>query len=162
MLTNISINSILNLTSILFFIGLLGVVLNRKNILTILMSIEILLLAVNLNFAALSIYLDDIVGHIFVIFILTIAAAESAIGLAIITRFYNLKNSIEILLLAVNLNFAALSIYLDDIVGHIFVIFILTIAAAESAIGLAIITRFYNLKNSIELEPVKKKLTNKL
>ena len=96
MLTTISINSILNLTSILFFIGLLGVVLNRKNILTILMSIEILLLAVNLNFAALSVYLDDIVGHIFVIFILTIAAAESAIGLAIITRFYNLKSSIEL------------------------------------------------------------------
>ena len=65
MLTNISINSILNLTSILFFLGLLGVILNRKNILTILMSIEILLLAVNLNFAALSIYLDDIIGHIF-------------------------------------------------------------------------------------------------
>lgn len=96
MLTNININFILNLTSILFFIGLLGVVLNRKNILTILMSIEILLLAVNLNFAALSIYLDDIIGHIFVIFILTIAAAESAIGLAIITKFYSLKNSIEL------------------------------------------------------------------
>ena len=96
MLTSISINSILNLTSILFFIGLLGVVLNRKNILTILMSIEILLLAVNLNFAALSIYLDDIIGHIFVIFILTIAAAESAIVLALITCLYQLKNSIEI------------------------------------------------------------------
>jgi NADH-quinone oxidoreductase subunit K len=96
MLTTISINSVLNLTSILFFIGLLGVVLNRKNILTILMSIEILLLAVNLNFAALSIYLDDIIGQVFVIFILTIAAAESAIGLAIITRFYNLKSSIEL------------------------------------------------------------------
>ena len=96
MLTNISINSILNLTSILFFIGLLGVIFNRKNILTILMSIEILLLAINLNFAALSIYLDDLIGQIFVIFILTIAAAESAIGLAIITRFYSLKNSIEL------------------------------------------------------------------
>lgn len=96
MLTTTSINSILNLTSILFFIGLLGVVFNRKNILTILMSIEILLLAVNLNFAALSIYLDDIIGHIFVIFILTIAAAESAIGLAIITQLYNLKSSIEL------------------------------------------------------------------
>jgi NADH-quinone oxidoreductase subunit K len=96
MLTTISISFILNLTSILFFIGLLGVVFNRKNILTILMSIEILLLAVNLNFAALSVYLDDIVGHIFVIFVLTIAAAESAVGLAIITKFYNLKSSIEL------------------------------------------------------------------
>ena len=96
MLTIINIDYVLSLTIILFFIGLLGVVLNRKNILTILMSIEILLLSVNLNFAAISIYLDDIVGHIFVIFILTIAAAESAIGLAILTRFYNLKSSIEL------------------------------------------------------------------
>ena len=95
-MVTISINYILSLTSILFFIGLFGVILNRKNILTILMSIELLLLGVNLNFAALSIYLDDIIGHIFVIFILTIAAAESAIGLAIITIFYKLKNSIEL------------------------------------------------------------------
>lgn len=70
--------------------------------------------------------------------------------------------SIELLLLSVNLNFAAFSIYLDDIVGQIFVIFILTIAAAESAIGLAIITVFYRLKGSINMEPVKKKLTNKI
>ena len=92
----ISINYILSLTAIVFFIGLFGVILNRKNILTILMSIELLLLGVNLNFATLSIYLDDVIGHIFVIFILTIAAAESAIGLAIITVFYKLKNSIEL------------------------------------------------------------------
>ena len=92
----ISINYILSLTAIVFFIGLFGVILNRKNILTILMSIELLLLGVNLNFATLSIYLNDVIGHIFVIFILTIAAAESAIGLAIITVFYKLKNSIEL------------------------------------------------------------------
>jgi NADH-quinone oxidoreductase subunit K len=92
----ISINYILGLTSIVFFIGLLGIILNRKNILTIIMSIELLLLAVNLNFAAFSIYLDDIVGQIFVLFVLTIAATESAIGLAIITVFYRLKNSIEL------------------------------------------------------------------
>ena len=92
----VSINYILSLTAIVFFIGLFGVILNRKNILTILMSIELLLLGVNLNFATLSIYLDDVIGHIFVIFILTIAAAESAIGLAIITVFYKLKNSIEL------------------------------------------------------------------
>ena len=92
----VSINYILIITAIVFFIGLFGVILNRKNILTILMSIELLLLAINLNFAALSIYLDDVIGHIFVIFILTIAAAESAIGLAIITIFYKLKNSIEL------------------------------------------------------------------
>lgn len=70
--------------------------------------------------------------------------------------------SIEILLLAINLNFAAFSIYLDDVVGQIFVLFILTIAATESAIGLAVITVFYRLKNSIELEPIKKRITNKL
>lgn len=95
-MVTVSINYILKLTSTVFFIGLFGVVLNRKNILTILMSIELLLLGINLNFAALSIYLDDIMGHIFVIFILTIAAAESATGLAIITIFYKLKNSIEL------------------------------------------------------------------
>lgn len=95
-MVTISINYILSLTAVVFFIGLFGVILNRKNILTILMSIELLLLGINLNFAVLSIYLDDIVGHIFVIFILTIAAAESAVGLALITIFYKLKNSIEL------------------------------------------------------------------
>ena len=95
-MVTVSINYILSLTAIVFFIGLFGVILNRKNILTILMSIELLLLGVNLNFATLSIYLDDVVGHIFVIFILTIAAAESAIGLAMITVFYKLKHSIEL------------------------------------------------------------------
>lgn len=86
---------VLYLTSILFFIGLIGIVLNRKNVLITIMSIELLLLAVNLNFAACSVYLDDIVGQIFVIFILAIAAAESAIGLAILSAFYRLKNSID-------------------------------------------------------------------
>ena len=95
-MVTVSINYILGLTATVFFIGLFGVILNRKNVLTILMSIELLLLGVNLNFATLSIYLDDVIGHIFVIFILTIAAAESAIGLAIITVFYKLKNSIEL------------------------------------------------------------------
>jgi len=92
----VSISYMLVITSIIFFIGLCGIVLNRKNILNIIMSIELLLLSVNLNFAIFSIYLDDIVGQIFVIFILTIAAAESAIGLAIITVFYRLKGSIEL------------------------------------------------------------------
>lgn len=95
-MVTIGINFVLGLATTVFFIGLFGVVLNRKNILTVLMAIELLLLGVNLNFATLSIYLDDIVGHIFVIFILTIAAAESAIGLSIITTFYKLKNSIEL------------------------------------------------------------------
>lgn len=92
----INFNYILILTCIIFLIGLVGIVLNRKNILIIIMSIELLLLAVNLNFAIFSLYLDDIIGQIFVIFILTIAATESAIGLAIITALYRLKNSIEL------------------------------------------------------------------
>lgn len=92
----INIDYILFLTSITFFIGLLGIILNRKNILIIIMSIELLLLSVNLNFAAFSTYLDDITGQIFVLFILTIAATESAIGLAIITIFYRLQNSIDL------------------------------------------------------------------
>jgi len=92
----LELNYLIALTSTLFTIGLIGIVINRKNIIMIMLSIEILLLSINLNFAALSIYLDDITGHIFVIFILTIAAAESAIGLSLITCLYQLKNSIEI------------------------------------------------------------------
>ena len=83
-------------TFFLFVIGLAGVIFNRKNILITIMSIELLLLAVNLNFTTFSIYLDDIVGQVFVLFILTIAATESAIGLSIITTFYRLKNSIQL------------------------------------------------------------------
>lgn len=92
----VSLNYMLTITSIVFFAGLLGVVLNRKNILIIIMSIELLLLSVNLNFAVFSIYLDDLIGQIFILFILTIAATESAIGLAVITLVYKLKNSIEL------------------------------------------------------------------
>ena len=74
---------------------MVGVVLNRKNILISIMSIELMLLAVNLNFSSISVYLDDAVGQIFVLFILTIAAAESAIGLALLTAHYNLQNTIH-------------------------------------------------------------------
>lgn len=86
---------ILSVTSVVFVIGLLGVVLNRKNILITIMSIELLLLSVNINFITLSVYLDDIIGHIFVIFILAVTAAESAVGLSILTSLYRLKNSIN-------------------------------------------------------------------
>lgn len=96
MTINIGINFMLSVTTTVFFIGLYGIILNRKNILNTILSIEIMLLAVNLSFAALSIYLDDFTGYIFVIFILAIAAAESAIGLSIITSFYKLKGSIQI------------------------------------------------------------------
>ena len=92
----INVNYILTVVIFLFLIGLLGLVLNRKNILITIMSIELMLLSVNLNFITFSIYLDDIVGYIFVIFILTIAATESAIGLAILSAYYKLKQTIQI------------------------------------------------------------------
>jgi NADH-quinone oxidoreductase subunit K len=91
----LNINYILNIVITLFLIGVLGLVLNRKNILITLMSIELMLLAINLNFIVFSIYLDDLAGYVFVLFILTIAAAESAIGLAILTIYYRLKNTIR-------------------------------------------------------------------
>jgi len=91
----LNINYILNIVITLFLIGVLGLVLNRKNILITLMSIELMLLAINLNFIIFSIYLDDLAGYVFVLFILTIAAAESAIGLAILTIYYRLKNTIR-------------------------------------------------------------------
>lgn len=91
--TNISY--ILTVTIILFFIGMLGLVLNRKNILITIMSIEIMLLSVNLNFVIFSVYLDDVVGYIFVLFILTIAATESSIGLSILSAYYKLKQTVQ-------------------------------------------------------------------
>ena len=90
-----NINYILNTTILLFLIGSLGLVFNRKNVLITIMSIEIMLLAVNLNFVIFSIYLDDILGYIFVLFVLTIAATESAIGLAILSIYYKLKRTIQ-------------------------------------------------------------------
>ena len=84
------------ITILLFSIGSLGLILNRKNILIIIMSIELMLLSVNLNFIIFSIYLDDVLGQLFVIFILTIAATESAIGLAILSSYYKVKNTILI------------------------------------------------------------------
>ena len=91
--TNISY--ILIVTTLLFFIGLIGLILNRKNILITIMSIEIMLLSVNLNFAIFSVYLDDIVEQLFVLFILSVAAAESAIGLSILSAYYKLKSNIK-------------------------------------------------------------------
>jgi len=92
----LNLNYILSIVITLFLIGVLGLVLNRKNILITLMSIELMLLAINLNFVIFSIYLDDITGYVFVLFILTIAAAESAVGLAILTIYYRLKSTIRI------------------------------------------------------------------
>ena len=90
----INLSYVLKLTTFLFCAGMLGLVLNRKNILVAIMCIELLLLSVNFNFIIFSIYLDDIFGSLFILFVLTVAAAESALGLAILTVYYRLKNSI--------------------------------------------------------------------
>lgn len=88
----ISLSHYLVLGAVLFAIGIVGIFLNRKNVIILLMAIELMLLAVNMNFIAFSHYLQDISGQIFVFFILTVAAAESAIGLAIlIVLFRNLR-----------------------------------------------------------------------
>lgn len=84
------------LAAMLFVIGVAGVFLNRKNILIILMSIELMLLAVNLNFVAFGRYLGDVHGQIFVLFVLTVAAAESAIGLAILIVAFRSRRSINV------------------------------------------------------------------
>jgi len=95
-MTIININYLIIINFGLFLIGVLGLVVNRKNILITIMSIEVMLLAVNLNFMVFSVYLDDILGQIFVLFILTIAATESAIGLSILTVYFKLKHTISI------------------------------------------------------------------
>ncbi len=84
------------LAAILFSISIAGIVINRKNVIILLMSIELMLLAVNLNFIAFSHYLDDIAGQVFVFFILTVAAAEAAIGLAILVVLFRNKGSINV------------------------------------------------------------------
>lgn len=84
------------ITSFMFFIGVGGVILNRTNILGVLMSLEIALFSISLNFLIFSVYLDDVIGQIFALFILTIAACESSIGLAIILVYYRVRGSIRI------------------------------------------------------------------
>ncbi|MFL2687570.1 MAG: NADH-quinone oxidoreductase subunit NuoK [Alphaproteobacteria bacterium] len=86
----------LSLAAILFALGLFGIFLNRKNVIIILMSIELMLLAVNINFVAFSSYLQDLVGQVFAIFVLTVAAAEAAIGLAILVVYYRNRGSIAV------------------------------------------------------------------
>jgi len=84
----------LTLAAILFVIGVFGIFLNRKNIIVILMSIELMLLAVNINFIAFAAHLGDLHGQVFAMFILTVAAAEAAIGLAILVTFFRNKGQI--------------------------------------------------------------------
>ncbi len=92
----ISLGHYLTLSAIIFTIGVAGIFLNRKNIIVILMSIELILLAVNINLVSFSVYLNDITGQIFTLFILTVAAAEAAIGLAIIVVFFRNAGTIRV------------------------------------------------------------------
>ena len=93
---DIALGHYLILAAIIFTIGVVGIFLNRKNIIIILMSIELILLAVNINLVSFSIFSQDLTGQIFTMFILTVAAAEAAIGLAIIVVYYRNKGSIRI------------------------------------------------------------------
>lgn len=95
-LTAISLGHYLSLGALLFALSIVGIFLNRRNLIVLLMAIELMLLAVNMNFVAFSYYLGDMHGQIFVFFILTVAAAESAIGLAILVLLFRNKNSISV------------------------------------------------------------------
>lgn len=92
----IELNQFLILSALLFAIGVIGIFLNRKNVIIILMSIEIILLSVNLNLIAFSYFLNDLTGQIFSLFVLTVAAAEAAIGLAIIVVYYRNSGTIRV------------------------------------------------------------------
>jgi len=92
----IGLGHYLTLAAIIFAIGIVGIFLNRKNVIIILMSIELILLAVNINMVSFSIYLQDLVGQVFTMFILTVAAAEAAVGLAIIVIYYKNRGSINV------------------------------------------------------------------
>ena len=92
----IGLEHYLTVAGILFTVGIFGIFMNRKNVIVILMSVELMLLAVNINFVAFSAYLGDLVGQIFTLFILTVAAAEAAIGLAILVVFYRNRGAIDV------------------------------------------------------------------
>ncbi len=92
----IGLSHYLSVAAILFTLGIFGIFLNRKNVIIILMSIELLLLAVNINLVAFSTHLQDLVGQIFAMFVLTVAAAEAAIGLAILVVYFRNRGSIEV------------------------------------------------------------------
>jgi len=92
----IGLSHYLTVAAILFTLGVFGIFLNRKNLIVILMSIELILLSVNINFVAFSSFLGDLVGQVFTMFILTVAAAEAAIGLAILVVFFRNRGSIAV------------------------------------------------------------------
>jgi NADH-quinone oxidoreductase subunit K len=95
-MTNIGLDHYLLVSAIVFTLGVAGIVLNRKNIIIILMSVELILLSVNLNFVAFSTALGDLTGQVFALFVLTVAAAEAAIGLAILVTFFRNRGTIAV------------------------------------------------------------------
>jgi NADH-quinone oxidoreductase subunit K len=92
----VGLSHYLTVAAILFTLGVFGVFINRKNVIVILMSVELILLAVNINLVAFSAFLGDLVGQVFALFVLTVAAAEASIGLAILVVFYRNRGSIAV------------------------------------------------------------------
>ena len=92
----IGLGHYLSVAAVLFTLGIFGIFINRKNVIVILMSIELILLAVNINFVAFSTHLNDIVGQVFALLVLTVAAAEAAIGLAILVVYFRNRGSIAV------------------------------------------------------------------
>ena len=92
----IGLTHYLTVAAILFTIGVFGIFVNRKNVIIILMSVELILLAVNINLVAFSVYLHDVVGQIYAMFVLTVAAAEAAVGLAILVTFFRNRGDIAV------------------------------------------------------------------
>lgn len=97
MFINLIISFIIGM--LLYLMGILGILLNRKNIIIMLMSIELILLAINYNLLVFSVYLDDLMGQYFALLVLTVAAAESAIGLAILVAYYRVSGTITVKLI---------------------------------------------------------------
>ena len=154
----IGLSHYLTVAAILFTIGIFGIFLNRKNVIVILMSIELILLAVNINLVSFSSFLGDLVGQVFALLVLTVAAILFTLG--VFGIFLNRKNiivilmSIELILLSVNINLVAFSTFLGDIVGQVFALLVLTVAAAEAAIGLAVLVVYFRNRGSIAVEDV--------
>ena len=92
----IGLGHYLTVAAILFTIGVLGIFVNRRNVIVILMSVELILLAVNINLVSFSVYLHDVIGQIYALFVLTVAAAEAAVGLAILVTFFRWRGSIAV------------------------------------------------------------------
>ena len=92
----ITLEHYMTVAAMLFVIGIFGLFLNRKNVIILLMSIELMLLSVNINLVAFSSYMNDLVGQVFTLFVLTVAAAEAAIGLAILVSFFRIRGTIAV------------------------------------------------------------------